>query len=215
MGSSSKVRVKICGITNEADARAAVELGASALGFNTWRGGKRFLDLAAAGSWLNSLPLFVSKVALLVNASLDEAAEVARLPFIDALQLHGDETPEYCEEVARFGRPFIKAIRLQREEDLDGLERFSTRYFLLDAHVPGEFGGTGVAADPALVKAFRERYPDHPLTLAGGLRPENVGAAVAALRPDAVDVSSGVESTPGRKDRERMRAFIEAVEGRV
>lgn len=206
------VRVKICGITREQDARLAVDLGVHALGFNTWKGGKRFLDVHAAGEWIAALPPFISKVALLVNASLEEAQAVAELSYIDALQLHGDETPDYCREVAQFGRPIIKALRVQSAGDFQDLERWGTRHFLLDAHVPGQFGGTGVVADLDLVRQFTAQYPLHALILAGGLRPENVAAAIASTHPWAVDVSSGVESAPGQKDAGLMRAFMEAVQ---
>jgi phosphoribosylanthranilate isomerase len=208
------VRVKICGLTNEQDARMAIACGASALGFNTWRGGKRFLDLAEAGAWIGHLPPFVTKVALLVNAPIEEAERIARLPFIDALQFHGDEDAAYCTEAARFGRPIIKALRLRTAADLEELERFSTRHFLVDAHVEGQFGGTGAGADLALARAFRARHPEYTLTLAGGLKPDNVAAMIAEVRPDAVDVSSGVESSPGRKDATLVRAFIEAAHAR-
>ncbi len=207
------VRVKICGITNEHDARTAIALGASALGFNTWPDSQRFLDLAHAGAWMGQLPPFVTRVALLVNAPLEEAERIARLPFIDALQLHGDEDAAYCAEVARFGRPFIKALRLRSASDLERLERFATRHFLIDAHVEGQFGGTGIAADLALAKEFSARYPGAALILAGGLRAENVAAAVRDVRPFGVDVSSGVEAGAGRKDAALVRAFVEAAQG--
>jgi phosphoribosylanthranilate isomerase len=207
---SNMVRVKICGITNEDDARTSIALGASALGFNTWSGSKRFLDLAHAGRWIAGLPPFVTRVALLVNAPLEEAERVARLPFIDALQLHGDEDAAYCAAVARFGRPFIKALRLRSAAALEGLERFATPHFLIDAHVEGQFGGTGVAADLALAREFTARYPRATLILAGGLRAENVAAAVRDVRPFGVDVSSGVVAGAGRKDAALVRAFVEA-----
>lgn len=205
------MRVKICGITNRADAERAVACGADALGFNTWRGGKRFIDLDREKEWLRELPPFVTRVALLVNAPLQEAERIAGLPFIDTLQLHGDEDERYCAEVARFGRPFIKALRVREAADLERVDAFATRHVLLDAHVGGAFGGTGVRLDPALVQNFRKQHPDLVLILAGGLRPENVAEAVRAVRPYAVDVSSGVEVAPGKKDPELMRAFIAAV----
>ncbi len=206
------VRVKICGLTNEADARAAVAVGASALGFNTWREGRRYIDLGQAAAWIGALPPFVTKVALLVNATLEEARRTARYPFIDALQLHGDETADYCQALAQAGRPIIKAVRARTEEDLDGLERYPTTHFLIDAHCAGQFGGTGRAADVALALSFRERYPGFSLILAGGLSAENVAEKVRQVRPAGVDVSSGVERTPGQKDREKMRAFVQAAQ---
>ena len=204
------VRVKICGLTNEQDARDAIDAGASALGFNTWKGGKRFIDLDREGAWITALPPFVTRVALLVNASLAEAERIAKLSFIDALQLHGDESPDYCRTAVTFGRPVIKALRARSNSDLEGLEAFGTPHFLIDAHVPGLFGGTGVAADLDLARDFTARYPQLSLVLAGGLTADNVSAAIASARPAAVDVSSGVECTPGIKDPEKVRAFIQA-----
>jgi phosphoribosylanthranilate isomerase len=209
--SGMHTRIKICGITNCEDAEAAIGTGADALGFNTWPGTPRHLDLDQAADWLSALPPFVTKVALLVNASLAEARRIAQLPFIDALQLHGDENPAYCAALRDCGRPFIKALRLQTGDDLSHLSEFGTPYFLIDAHVAGAFGGTGVRADLALAAEFRRRYPRFSLVLAGGLRPENVAETIRELRPYAVDVSSGVEAKPGRKDLVLMRSFVAAV----
>jgi phosphoribosylanthranilate isomerase len=196
------------------DAEAAIALGADALGFNTWTGSKRRIDLEREASWLADLPPFVAKVALTVNAPVEEAARLARLPFIDAVQLHGDEDASFCRSVMETGgRPVIKALRIRESADLETVPDYPTGFFLLDAHVPGMFGGTGVVADLNLARAFRARFPRLALILAGGLRPENVAEAIRAVRPYAVDVSSGVESAPGVKDRGLMRAFMEAVRG--
>jgi phosphoribosylanthranilate isomerase len=209
----SRTRVKICGITNREDAEDAIAAGADALGFNTWREGKRFIDLDAAADWIGALPPFVARVALLVNAPLAEAERIARLPFIDALQLHGDESREYCAALARLGRPLVKALRVRDARDLADADAFSTRHILLDPHVADAFGGTGVRLDLGMAEALRQRHPHLTLVLAGGLRPENVAEAVRVARPYAVDVSSGVESAPGRKDRALMKAFVDAVMG--
>jgi phosphoribosylanthranilate isomerase len=211
MSTSSVCRVKICGLTTESDARDAVACGANALGFNTWSGGKRFVDLERAGPWISALSPFVTKIALLVNATIEETERIARFPFIDALQLHGDESAEYCRTAAALGRPVIKAVRARSLADLDGLEEFGTPHFLIDAHVEGLFGGTGVSANLSLATEFTKRYPGFTLVLAGGLSAGNVASAIRIVRPDAVDVSSGVESSPGRKDPAQVRAFIEAV----
>lgn len=209
----SRVRVKICGLTNQRDAEESIALGADALGFNTWPGSKRYLDLAQARHWVRRLPPFVGKVALLVNAPLEEARRVGELPGIDVLQLHGDEDAAYCAQLAAWEIPFIKALRIRATEDVADLERFATDHLLVDAHVEGLFGGTGVRVDLALAALIQERYPQFALLLAGGLRPENVADAVRQVRPYAVDVSSGVESSPGVKDFDRVRAFIEAAHG--
>jgi putative proteasome-type protease len=153
----------------------------------------------------------VTKVALLVNAPLAAAERVAHLPFIDALQLHGDEDSAFCAAVREFGRPFIKALRVQNPEEFSELAGYETRSFLIDAHVPGLFGGTGVQVNLDLAAEFRRQYPALALILAGGLKPDNVGKAVRCVRPYAVDVSSGVESKSGRKDPSLMISFIAAV----
>jgi len=206
-----RVRIKICGITNPDDAELAILLGADALGFNTWEGSKRYIDLDTEAEWLEELPPFVTKVALLVNASLSAAESISRKPFIDALQLHGDEDATYCSAVSAMGRPFIKALRVKSVEDFSHLAEFETRHFLMDAHVQGLFGGTGVRVDLDLAAEFRRLHPRLALILAGGLKPENVFDAVTKVRPYAVDVSSGVESEPGRKDPVLLHDFIEAV----
>ncbi len=205
-----RVAVKICGVTNRDCALSAVEAGADLLGFNTWPGTKRYLDLEKNADWISHLPADVVKVALLVNASLDDARKVAALPFIDALQLHGDEDAATCACIAALGKPIIKAIRARDASAFTGAATFSTPHLLLDAHVPGAFGGTGARVDIELVRSFQSRFPQLTLWLAGGLAAENVGVAIAAVRPRVVDVSSGVELEPGKKDISKMRAFVKA-----
>lgn len=204
---ANRVAVKICGITREDDALAAIDAGADVLGFNTWTGTKRYLDVENA-HWLESLA--VIRVALLVNATPELASRIAALPFIDALQLHGDEDAAECARIATLGKPIIKAVRAQDPAVTAGADGFSTRHLLLDAHVPGAYGGTGARVDLELARRFRERNPSLTLWLAGGLRPENVADAVRFVRPAVVDVSSGVESAPARKDPAMMRAFVQA-----
>lgn len=205
---NNSVAVKICGITREEDAIAAIAAGTDLLGFNTWTGTKRHVDLFANASWISTLP--VLKVALLVNASLDEARKVAELPWIDALQLHGDEDEEYCRAAAALGKPIIKALRAANVADFAGADRYWTEHILLDAHVPGAYGGTGSTVNVEVAKEFSAQFPKQTLWLAGGLKPENVASAIAAIHPRVVDVSSGVESEPARKDPAKMRAFVDA-----
>jgi phosphoribosylanthranilate isomerase len=208
-----RVRVKICGVCNRKDAEAAVALGADALGFNLFAGSRRCIDLDREASWIAALPPFVTRVAVLVNAPLEEALRVSAHPAIDMVQFHGNEDTSYCAEFARRGRPFIKALRLQSAEVLKEAMRFSTNCILLDAHVPGAFGGTGAAVDLDLAAAFARQHPKLTVILAGGLTPANVGKAVRHVRPFAVDVASGVELEPRRKDLALMQSFIEAVGG--
>ena len=210
---AGRVAVKVCGITREEDALAAIDAGADLLGFNTWTGTKRYIDIEKNARWLAGLP--VIRVALLVNAPLDFAARIAALPFIDALQIHGDEDASECARLAAFGKPIIKALRAEDPAVAHGADAFSTKHVLLDAHVPGAYGGTGARVDLELARRFREENPALTVWLAGGLRPENVAEAVQSVRPAVVDVSSGVETEPARKDIAKMRAFTAAVRSAI
>ena len=211
----ARVRVKICGVTNREDAEAAIALGADALGFNLFAGSKRCIDLERAGEWIAELPPLVARVAVMVNASLDEARRVAAHPAIHCVQFHGDESAVYCADFARTGRAFIKALRLREASVIADAPNFSTRHLLLDADAGASYGGTGTPVDLALAAEVARSHPHLHVILAGGLRPETVSAAITAVRPYAVDVASGVESAgdPRRKDPERMAAFIAAVRG--
>ncbi len=207
---ANRVAVKICGLTNRDDAVAAIDAGADMLGFNTWNGSKRFIDLHGNAGWIAALPGRVCRVALLVNASRAETERTAALSCVDALQFHGDEDAAYCAWAAGLGKPIIKAIRARDAGVLDAADSFATPHILLDAHVPGEFGGTGARVDVALAQRFGTEHPRLILWLAGGLTAANVGEAVRLLRPRVVDASSGVESAPGRKDPGKLRAFVAA-----
>ena len=207
------VRVKICGITNRDDALAAIALGADALGFNLFPGSKRFIEIDREAAWIQALPPFVTRVAVLVNLPPDEARRIAGRPEIDMVQFHGDEDAAYCAEFARLGRPFVKALRLRDAASVEMADRFSTANVLLDAHAGAAFGGTGSLIDLALAGECVRRHPALRIILAGGLRPENAGAAVCAVRPYAVDVASGVEADGDarRKSAERMARFFSAI----
>ncbi|MCU0870593.1 MAG: phosphoribosylanthranilate isomerase [Burkholderiales bacterium] len=199
-------RVKICGITRLDDALAAADAGADALGFVLWPGSPRHIAPEAAAAIVARLPAFVTSVALFVNptpAEVDTAIDVAAF---DLLQFHGDETAAFC---AAFRRPWIKALRAAPGVDLlPSIAPFSqARGVLIDAHVPGAWGGTGVALDWS---ALPRELP-LPLVLAGGLDPDNVAAAVRTVRPWAVDVSSGVERAKGIKDHAKVETFIRRV----
>jgi len=148
---------------------------------------------------------------VLVNVPLAEARRVAAHPAIDLVQFHGDETEDYCAEFAQGGSPFIKALRIRDAASLDPAGRFSTPHVLLDAAAGAAYGGTGTQLDPALAAEAVNRFPYLNIILAGGLKPENVAEAILRVRPFAVDVASGVETEPGRKDHGKMAAFIAAV----
>ncbi len=213
-GGSGIVRVKICGITNRVDAEAAIAFGADALGLNYCQSSRRYLALAAAADWLRELPL-VSRIAVLVDPTMEATSRVAALPFIDALQLHGNETTEFCAALKARGIKFAKALRASDLRSLNSGASFATANILLDSASPESFGGTGTTFPWEIAKNFQEKHPHIRLTLAGGLTPENVSAAVHQVRPFAVDVTTGVESSAGWKDHGLLRAFISAAKSAV
>ena len=209
-------RVKICGITHPDDAALAIELGADALGLNFYARSPRALDLARDGSWLRALPAGTHRVGVLVNAPFALAERLVGEGIVDAVQLHGDEDEAFCLQLRAAGIPFIKAIRVRDESALWRPERFGTDHLLLDAFRPDAYGGTGHTPDWTLAARFAAegRAAARRTILSGGLHPGNVAAAVRLVRPDAVDVASGVEGVAGprRKDAEKMRAFLKAVQ---
>ena len=197
------VRVKICGITRAEDLHAACNAGADALGFVFYAKSPRHVDVAAAAELVRALPPFVQSVGLFVDAAPDFVERVLRAVPLDLLQFHGDESPADC---ARYGRPYIKAVRVNRDTDLlkCAADFDAARGLLLDAFVPGVPGGTGERFDWGLIP------PDlpKPVVLSGGLTPDNVAEAVQRVRPWAVDVSSGVEAAKGIKDAQKVAQFI-------
>jgi phosphoribosylanthranilate isomerase len=206
----SRLFVKICGITKPEDARSAVEAGADALGFVFWHMSPRNLDPARAAAITRELPPFVLRVGVFVDTPRDEMARIADEVGLDILQLHGDEPPEV---LAGLARRVIKAVRVGKGFTAEDALRYADKAagILVDTRLPGETqlpGGTGTAFDWSLVAGLARRVPF--LVLAGGLGPDNVGDAIRAVRPHAVDVSSGVEGLPGRKDPAKIRAFVEA-----
>ena len=207
------LRVKICGLTTPQDAAAAIEFGADALGFNFFPGSKRFVPKETAGDWIGVLPETVEKVAILVNPTWDEATAAAEIAGITALQLHGAEQPEFCRRLRDRGIRFEKAIPVTDADSVANVPDFFSRTVLLDSGAAGEFGGSGRAFPWEIARDFVRANPHLRVILAGGLTPENVAEAVALVRPFGVDVTSGVEAAPGRKDHGRMRAFIAAARG--
>ena len=199
-------RIKICGITSLSSAAAAIEAGVDALGFNMYERSIRFIGVDAANEILRELPSSTLKVGLFVNHSEDEVLSITQRCSFDVLQFHGDEDNSFC---ASFSKPFMKAIRVGGETDIASeVARYPDSVaVLLDSLVKGKFGGTGISFDwqnvPKLMK---------PVFLAGGLDVNNVSEAVRTVSPYAVDVSGGVESSPGEKDPELIRAFVHAVQ---
>jgi phosphoribosylanthranilate isomerase len=200
----SRVRIKICGVTRIEDALAAADLGVDALGFNFWPGSRRFVTPEAAGRIIDRLPPFVVPVGVFVNQPEDELRAVAVESGIQVFQLHGDEPPELCR---RLRLPVVKAIPVDQVSALARLLSYEVQAFLLDTPSRG-YGGTGQPFDWSLAEGVSEVAP---VILAGGLNPTNVADAIRAVRPWAVDVASGVESSPGVKDPEKMARFVAAV----
>ncbi len=199
----ARTRSKICGITSREDALAAIAAGADALGFVFYAGSPRAVDKDVISPFLAELPPLVSKVGLFLNADRDYVASVIDQLPLDLLQFHGTETAEYCDS---FGKPYIKALGAARAEELSVLaDNYpGASALLFDSHPAGKAGGTGEVFDWSQLPASLTR----PLILAGGLTPDNVAEAVRKVRPYAVDVSSGVESAPGRKDSNLMNQFV-------
>jgi phosphoribosylanthranilate isomerase len=197
------VRVKICGITRLQDLHAACGAGADALGFVFYEKSPRHVTIEAAATLVRELPPFVQSVGLFVNADPAFVEQVLNTVPLDMLQFHGDETPADC---ARFGRPFIKAVRVNRDTDLlkCAADFDAARGLLLDAYVAGVPGGTGERFDWSLIPANLPK----PIVLSGGLTPDNIGEAVQRVHPWAVDVSSGVEAAKGIKDVHKITQFI-------
>jgi phosphoribosylanthranilate isomerase len=204
------VEVKICGITNAADACAAIECGADSLGFNLFPGSKRFIDLQAAADWIRDLPNNVRKVAVMVNPDWNDAMSAAQSGLFDCLQLHGDETSEFCRRLSDAGVSFIKALPMANQDSLQQPIDYSTGTLLLDSRSESGFGGSGQTFPWSLARPFVELHSGLRILLAGGLTPQNVRLAIESVRPAGVDVTSGVEADFGRKDRRLVEAFIAA-----
>lgn len=203
------VRIKICGITNLEDALLAAELGADALGFIFYPPSPRSVAPDAARAIIAQLPPFVSTVGVFVDENAATVKELAAAVGLDWLQLHGHESPEYCRTL---GRRVIKGFRIRDERSLAGLAAYrgAAQALLLDTYKKGVVGGTGETFNWDLA---REANKYGPIILAGGLTSENVVQAIAAAQPQAVDVASGVEAGPGKKDPGRLKAFFGMVSG--
>ena len=199
------VKVKICGITNVEDAQAAIAAGADLLGFVFCEESPRHVTVEQAAAIARIVPPFVVRVGLFVNAPEELVSQAMSACGLQLLQFHGDETPEYCRQ---FGAMSMKAFRVKDAETIRTLPDFPTDAWLLDAFVPGQHGGTGHSFNWDL--AIEAVKLGKPVFLAGGLTTENVAEAVRKVQPYGVDVSSGVESAPGKKDHAKVRAFIQA-----
>jgi phosphoribosylanthranilate isomerase len=199
-------RVKICGITRLEDAELAASLGAWALGFILWPQSKRHVEEAVAAGIARQVRRQAELVGVFVNPTLDEVARAVDAIGLSHIQLHGDEGPSFALEAGRrTGAKVIKAARVAGGADLQSLERFHTDFHLLDTAVEGVRGGSGRSWDWSLAAQRRSKVP---MILSGGLTPDNVADGIAAVRPYAVDVASGVEASPGVKDPAKLEAFL-------
>jgi phosphoribosylanthranilate isomerase len=207
---TGEVYVKICGIKSEVEARAAIASGADALGFNLYAGSKRFLDLRREEVWIRDLPSDISRIAVLVNPPINDVLALLADDIFDAIQLHGDESPEFFELIPRNSKPLIKAFRVKNRATFKDAGSYPVFAFLLDNYRDGSFGGTGERFDWNLLNAVTL---NKPLVVAGGLTAANVGEAVRLFRPHAVDVAGGVENNKGRKEEAKMREFVRAAKG--
>lgn len=202
-------KVKICGITNAEDAAVAVAAGADALGFILYRTSPRYVEPAMVQQIVAQLPPFVVPVGVFVNEEIKIVCDLMDTCGLGLAQLHGDETAMYCQEL---GRPVLKALRLKDRSSFLALAEYQgrggVRGFVLDAFSEQAYGGTGQVVDWGLAS---EAARAATVILAGGLTPDNVGQAIRVVQPYGVDVSSGVEAAPGKKDHEKVRAFLRAV----
>src|SRR4030042_2254125 len=200
------IRVKICGITNIGDAYWAVESGADALGFIFYPKSQRVITPERAKEILQKIPSSIGRVGVFVNQEIHAVKEIVSFCGLRLIQLHGDESLQYC---ARFPRSIlIKAVSLCAEEEVQRLENYPVKAILVDAHEPGRYGGTGKNSDWALALKVKK---NHPLILAGGLNKENIKRAIETVRPCALDINSGVETSPGKKDPYKIREIMETV----
>jgi phosphoribosylanthranilate isomerase len=202
-------QIKFCGITNLADAERAVAAGAWAIGLIFWPRSPRRCQLDAAAEIAAAVKRRAEVAGVFVNATLDHVAQTADAVGLTMIQLHGDEGPAYCAEAARrTGAKVIKAARVRSGADVQALASFHTDYHLLDSYTAGVPGGTGETFAWEIARAHRGSIP---VILSGGLTPDNVADAIAAVRPFAVDVASGTEASPGVKDPDKLQAFAAAV----
>jgi phosphoribosylanthranilate isomerase len=200
------IGVKICGITNLGDAYWAAEFGADALGFIFYPKSQRYIAPERAKEILQKIPGSIGRIGVFVNQEIQLVKEIVSFCGLHLIQLHGDESIQYC---AQFPRPtLIKVVSHWAEEEIRKVENYSVKAILVDAHEPGRYGGTGKNSDRALALKVKKI---HPLILAGGLNKENIRRAIETVRPDAVDINSGVETSPGKKDPYKIREIIEII----
>ena len=200
------IAIKICGITSLKDAKLAANYGATAIGMIFYQGSPRFVDPAEVEQWIDSIPSSVKKVGVFVNEQSETINKITRQLRLDFIQLHGDESPEFCNEMTR---PVIKGFRVGDDFDADIINDYDVRAFLFDTYQKGKPGGTGNHFNWDLIVQLKT---DTPIILSGGLKPENVLNGVEAVNPAAVDVNSGVESESGVKDEDKINELFSILE---
>jgi phosphoribosylanthranilate isomerase len=199
------VKVKICGITNYRDARAAVDMGADLIGFNFYPESPRYITVEKATEIINMLPAFVDTAGVFVNAAARQIYEVIDACQLNWVQLHGDETPKFCQSFSSHIVKIMKAFRIKEQKDIRQAEKYFTDAILLDAFDPKKYGGTGLTFDWNVVGHINKR-----VFLAGGINPDNVVKAVE-LGVYGIDVCSGVESSPGKKDHRKLKKLFDNI----
>jgi len=205
------VKVKICGITNYDDAAHAAILGADYLGFNFYELSPRHVDESEVKKFIGRFPNNVKKVGIFVNQNLDKVKKIVKALDLDLIQLHGDESPDYCSKLkAETKKHIIKAFRIMEKEDFKKIKDYDADYLMFDSSKEGMFGGTGKTFDWKIIKGVNK-----PFFLSGGLNPKNVKEAIRIAKPYAVDAASGVEAAPRKKDYKKMGRFIEAAKSKT
>ncbi len=199
------VKVKICGITNYQDAAAAMDMGADMLGFNFYSKSPRYIPPAKAAEIINKLPGFIDIAGVFVNESIEQIHKTRNLCQLDWVQLHGDESPEFCKKFLSYNVKIMKAIRVKDQADIERVDDFFTDAILLDAFDPKKYGGTGLTFDWNIIGHISKR-----IFLAGGINPDNAASAVK-LGVYGIDVCSGIESKPGKKDKKLMKKLFENI----
>jgi phosphoribosylanthranilate isomerase len=199
------VKVKICGITNYKDAAAAIDMGADLLGFNFYPESPRFITPEKAAEIINKLPAFADIVGVFVNAPLKQIKETINLCQLNWVQLHGDESPKFCRSFLSLNVKTMKALRVKESKDIRQAEDFFTDAILLDAYNPKKYGGTGLTFDWNIIGHIGKR-----IFLAGGINPDNAAAAIE-LGVYGIDVCSGIESEPGKKDHKKMKKLFDNI----
>ena len=198
-------KVKICGITNYDDAMTAIDLGADLIGFNFYPKSPRFVTKEQAGEIISQLPAFIDTAGVFVNASIDEIHATSDVCSLDWVQLHGDEDPEFCRSLLTHNIKTMKAIRVKDQTDIESADRFFTDAILLDAFNPDKYGGTGLTFDWNIIGHISKR-----VFLAGGVNPDNAVKAMK-LGVYGIDVCSGIEAEPGKKDHDKMKKLFDNI----